>query len=116
MILDLYNEEPLILAVDNTTTFNLSTSPYSGLIATTTSSHAIGVASCNIPANGFGWVQTYGFCSTLIQGSITKGNGVQQSTSVAGAVTTFTGSNALLGNTLENCTSGQYNGVWLQIT
>ena len=116
IILDLYNDEPLITAVDSTTTFNLSANPYANLIASTTASHAVGVAASNIAANAFGWVQTYGMCSVLIKGSISKGNSVIQSTATAGAVATTSGSAALLGNTLEACIDGQYNSVWLQIT
>jgi hypothetical protein len=86
------------------------------VIASTTASHAVGVTTVNIPASNYGWVQNYGYCAALIQGSITKGNGIQQSTTTAGAVASFSGSSAILGNTLENCTNAQNNGVWLQIT
>ena len=113
---NLYNTEPLLKAVDSTTTFNLTDCSYDQVITSTTASHAVGVAACDIPATNYGWCQTYGFCAVLIKGSISKGNSIIQSTSTAGAVSTASGSSALLGNTLENCTDGQYNSVWLQIT
>ena len=117
IIVDLYNEEALILAVDNTSTFNLAASPYANCITSTTASHAVGVATCNISANNFGWVQTYGYCAALIDSSApAKGVGVQQSTATAGAVAALSGGNAILGNTLEATTSTQRNSVWLQIT
>lgn len=116
IFIDLVQNEPLITAVDAATTFNLAPNVFSNLITSTTSSHAVGIATTNIAANSFGWVQNYGFCAALIQGTISKGVAIQQSTTTAGAVATLTGTNALLGNTLENCTTGQNNGVWLQIT
>lgn len=116
-IIDLYQTEPLVNAVDTATTFNLTASPYVAVVASTTAAHAVGVASTNIPANNYGWVQNYGFCAVLIDSSApTKGASIIQSTATAGAVAIFSGTSAILGNTLENTVSAQTNGVWLQIT
>lgn len=61
-------------------------SPFSGVIASTTLSRAIGVPQVTLAAGEYGWVQTHGLASVLSDGAITKDVGGIQSTSVAGAV------------------------------
>lgn len=93
-------------------------SPFSGVVASTTLSRAVGVAPVTLAAAEYGWVQTHGTASVLADGIITKGYGVVQSTSVAGAVAISAGNAAtsqVVGSAPEATVDTKYNQIRLTI-
>lgn len=85
--------EPLVGAlVAGTNTVNLTASPYVGAIASTTASLPVGVVRTAIPANNFGWLQTYGQALISATGAIAKGASISVDTATtAGNVVVTSG-------------------------
>jgi hypothetical protein len=78
--------------VAGTNTVNLTASPYSGVVTSTTASLPIGVARAAIASGSYGWVQTYGHALIAATGAITKGAGISQDASTtAGNVSAASG-------------------------
>lgn len=93
-------------------------SPYSGVVASTTLSRAVGVPLVTLAAGEYGWVQTHGTASVLSDGIITKGYAAVQSISVAGAVAISAGNAATsqqVGSVPEATVDTKYNQVKLNI-
>jgi hypothetical protein len=93
-------------------------SPWSGVLASTTLSQAVGVPLATLAAGEYGWVQTKGPASVLADGVITKGYAVGQSTSVAGAVA-INGASAATSQTVgvapEATVDTKYNQLELDV-
>ena len=92
--------------------------PFYGVVASATLSESVGVAPITIPAGNYGWVQTKGIASVLADGIITKGYGVVQSTSVAGAVAISAGNAAtsqVVGVAPEATVDTKYNQILLDV-
>lgn len=100
-------------ALDTATTVVDLINPFSGVLATTTASAPVGVAQVDFAPGYFGWVQTKGYCSVLADGASGAGDGVGQSTNVAGAVTNSW--NTMVGVSLEANVDTEYNPVDLYI-
>ena len=93
-------------------------SPFSGVVASTTLSRAIGVPLVTLAAGEYGWLQTNGTAAVLSDGVITKGYEAVQSTSVAGAVTISAGNAATsqgVGVAPEATVDTKYTGIKLNI-
>lgn len=81
--------EPIATALSTSTTkVTLVANDYAAVITSTTAGLPIGIPQVTIPANNYGWVQRSGISAPLAQGAVTKGNGIVQSTTTAGAITT----------------------------
>lgn len=85
-------ENPLV-ALTTSGKATVTYDAYNGVIQspTTVTGRVVGVAVTAIPANNYGFIQTYGDVATLSDSTVgTIGQGVQRSTSTAGAVTQAT--------------------------
>lgn len=84
----LYLVDAIQIALTTSSRVGLLANAYKNVIvaATTVTAPAVGVAPCVITAAQYGWVQTWGPCSTLINGTPGVGIGVVSSATTAGAV------------------------------
>lgn len=92
---------------------------YSAIVApsSSTGDFVNGVANVSIPAGSYGWFQTRGPAAVLGNGSITKGSGVIQSATTAGAVDIEAAATITqrVGFAIQTGTSTKYNTVYLAI-
>lgn len=81
-------KDPIQVALTASSRVGLMPNPYKNVIiaATTVTAPVVGVAPMPIPATYYGWLQTWGTCSTLINGTPGVGIGVVSSATTAGAV------------------------------
>lgn len=96
--------------------------PYKNVLqfpVTTATGTLVGVAPCVIKATQFGWLQTWGICSTLIAGTPALGAMVLAPSSAAGAAIIMTTTNLvvaqLVGNMAQVGVDGKNNFVDLRI-
>jgi hypothetical protein len=89
--------------------------PFAGVAASTTLSQPVGVATVELAAGYFGWVQTKGIASVLIDGTPGKGDAVIQSDAVAGAVEVAGSTTQQIGVMPEAGVDTKYNQVALNI-
>jgi hypothetical protein len=84
----LYLEDPIQVALTTSSRVGLVHNAYKNLIInpTTATAAVAGVAAAPVTAAYYGWVQTWGPCSTLINGTPGVGIGVVVSATTAGAV------------------------------
>lgn len=82
----------ILVAFTTATTVGLTKSPYRDAIIhpSPPTAAVLGVTPVAVAANAFGWVQTWGPCSVLTEGTLVIGDSVQASSSADGAVTPFT--------------------------
>jgi hypothetical protein len=80
--------DPIQIALTTSSRVGLIPNPYKNLVVcpTTVTAKIIGVAPAVIPTTQFGWIQTYGAASVLINGTPGVGIGVVNSATTAGAV------------------------------
>lgn len=85
--------DPLPVAVvAGTNTVNITASPYSGVVASTTASLPVGVVRTALPAGYYGWLQTSGHALVAATGAVVKGAGIaQDQATTAGNVATGSG-------------------------
>ena len=86
----LASNDPVAVACTATTLSGLVVNPYSGIVVQPTSitNRCLGVTATDIAANAYGFVQTKGLASVLIQGTVVVGEPVRASgASNAGAAT-----------------------------
>lgn len=110
--------EPVRVALTaDTSEYTLVANPYNGVIIapTTETGPAVGVAPIAIPATNYGWLQTRGVCSTLIQGTPGAGISVARSDTTAGAVEISDGILQPVGAMVNTGVSGEHNAVSLSI-
>lgn len=110
--------DPVATALSTSTSKVDLINPFNGVVASTTLSQAVGVAPVTLAAGYYGWVQTKGVASALADGIITKGYGIVQSTSVAGAFMISAGNAAtsqVCGFAPEATVDTKYNQVALNI-
>jgi hypothetical protein len=113
-----YLAEPLQVALTSATSkVSLASSPYAGVITSTTVSRPVGVATVAIPANSFGWVQCYGYCAAVADASpATKGQTVKQSVTTAGTVTVAAAATDFaIGSAPEAGVATEARAIWLNI-
>lgn len=101
-------------ALDTATSVVDLINPYFGVVASATGSGPVGVAQVGFAAGAYGWVQTSGVASVLIDGAVNTGDSVGQSTNVAGAV--FSSWNNFVGNAVADGVDTEYCAVNLNIS
>jgi hypothetical protein len=110
--------EPLVSAVTSATSkVSLAASPFSAVLTSVTVSRPLGIATTAIPANGFGWIQTYGYCSAVSDVSApAKGAALKQSTATAGAIAAVAvATDFSIGSAPEAAISAEARAVWLNV-
>lgn len=96
-----------VAVVPGTNTVNLTASPYSGVVASTTASLPVGVVRTAIPAGNYGWLQTSGHVLVAATGAIVKGAGIaQDQATTAGNVATGSGVLYQIGVAKETAANG----------
>ncbi|MPZ20139.1 MAG: hypothetical protein GEV06_19810 [Luteitalea sp.] len=80
--------DPIQVALTTSSRVGLIANPYKNVIvaATTVTAPAVGVSPCIIASGEYGWLQTYGPASVLVNGTPGVGVGVVSSATTAGAV------------------------------
>lgn len=99
-ICNFYVRENPLVALTTSGKATVTLDSYNSVIQspTTITGKTIGVAVTAIPATNFGWIQVSGECAVLSDATVaTIGQGVQRSTSTAGAVTVATTNGADIG-------------------
>lgn len=80
--------DPIVIALTTSSKVVLAQHPYANVVVypTTKTSMAVGVSNNIITNAQYGWLQTYGACSVLVDTAIAIGSGIIGSQAVAGAV------------------------------
>ena len=122
-LLALENDDPIAVALTTSSRLGLIANPYNGVIQfpiTTATGIVAGVAVSAIPAGQYGWIQTWGLASVLINGTPALGAAVvTPSATTAGSVDVITTTNLvvaqMVGNMAQVGVSGKNNFVYLRI-
>lgn len=87
--------DPIQVALTASSRVGLRAHPYKNVIVcpTTLTAKVVGVAPCIIPVGQFGWIQTRGLASCLINGTPGVGIAVTNSATTSGAVDVITTTN-----------------------
>lgn len=110
--------EPVITALTTSSKVTATLNQFNGVIQspTTITGSVVGVAVKDIAASSFGWIQTHGICAVLSDATVgTIGQGVQRSTSTAGAVTQATTNGFPIGQAVVLGVSAECQPVFLTI-
>lgn len=109
--------DPLIVATDTTSRFDLIPNPYASVVVnpTTATSAPVGVAVFAVTAAQYGWIQTQGAVGILADGSVTVGTQVVASNGTAGAVEALTGVQAIVGTALTGAATTEYGNINLNL-
>jgi hypothetical protein len=111
-------EDPIVVALTTSSTVNMTVSPFNGVIQnpTTATGTPIGIAVSPIAGSSYGWVQTGGPVGGLSDATLAAvGTAISPSTATAGAFTAASGTNTVLGISMQTQTSAQYGMVYLQL-
>ena len=121
--LNLDPSDPVKVALTTSSRVGLIKNPYDGVIqfpVTTATGVLVGVAVSPIPAGEYGWLQTWGPCPVLINGTPALGSYViapsgttAGAVDIATAVTILTGQH--VGTMMQIGVSGKNNAVFLRI-
>ena len=109
--------EPIKVALTTSSEYTLVKNPYDSVVQapTTEVSGPVGVSPFDIPANEFGWLQTHGVASVLIEGTPAAGLSVSRSDNTAGAVEIGDGILSRVGRMEATGVAGEHNPVFLEI-
>ena len=115
--------DPIKVALTTSSRVGLIKNPYDGVIqmpVTTATGILVGVAVAAIAASEFGWIQTWGYCPVLINGTPALGaTVVSPSATTAGAVDVITTTNLvtaqIVGRMGQVGVSTKNNAVYLTI-
>jgi hypothetical protein len=112
--------DPVAIALTTSSKVNLEQNPWSAQIVAPTSATGdlvTGVANVSVAAASYGWFQTRGHAAVLGNGSITKGTGLVQSATTAGAVDAEAAASVgqRVGLAVQTGASTKYNTVYLSI-
>ncbi len=102
-VFTLYYEDALVTAVTTSTTFNLIANKYKNVIAipaTTATGVVVGVCTYVITNAQYGWIQTWGVCNVLGTDTTAQGAMVYSPANSAGAISGFTATTLLTGQTV----------------
>lgn len=116
LVANLY--EPIEVAlVASDTEVDLIKHPAKDCAESTTLAKAIGVANVAFASGEYGWVQTYGICSVLSDGTPAKNVRVIQSNGTAGAVEVQVETDVIetVGVVMETLVNGEEKAVYLSI-
>lgn len=111
-------DTPIQVALTSSSRIDLQQNAYANVIqapVTTATCVAIGVAPTVIKAATFGWLQTHGPCSTLIQGTPAVGAQVVGVASAAGAAAIASSTLGVIGYMMSTGVDGKNNFVYLNI-
>lgn len=115
-------KDPVQVALTSSSRVGLIANPYKGVIqfpVTTATGTLVGVATYIISATQWGWIQTWGLCSTLIAGTPALGAMVLAPSSAAGAAIIMTTTNLvvaqIVGTMAQIGADGKNNFVFLRI-
>jgi hypothetical protein len=110
-------EEPLIVALTSAASkVSLVKHTAKDVTHSTTIGTAVGVANVAVASGSYAWLQTYGTCSVLADGTPTKGYGLIQSDAVAGAVeVAAAATNQVVGVAQETFVDTKYPAAFLKI-
>lgn len=112
-------DEPLSVALTTTSRVDLVPNPYNGVVQnpTTATSAPVGVATKNITAGYYGWVQTKGAANVTTEGTIVVGAMVVASNGTAGAVEDGASATdqARVGTALSGVGSGENGAILLNL-
>jgi len=114
-------EDSVQVALTTASRCGLLANPFNGVIQApiVLTASVVGVAQYIIPANNFGWVQTRGPASVLINGTPALGAGVTNGATTAGSVDVITTTNlvtsVLVGYMMQVGVSTKNNLVFLRI-
>jgi hypothetical protein len=118
----LHLRDPIQVALTTSSRVGLMPNAYKAVIKTPTTNTAkvVGVAPAPLVASTYGWLQTYGPCSTLINGTPAITAPVVNSGTTAGAVDKWTTAAAdvavtVVGNMMQVGVSGKNNFVFLTL-
>jgi hypothetical protein len=121
LTLTLMPDDPVQVAITTASRFNLVASPYTGVIQTPTAKTGtiVGVAQYVITTLQFGWVQTWGPCSVLINGTPAITAPIINGATAAGSVDVFTtaafATATLIGEMMQVGVSGKNNSAYIRI-
>ncbi len=110
--------DPIWKAFTTTSDVTLTKHPYDSLIVAPTSLTApvVGVPIIDVPANHYFWLQTFGPCSVLTEGTIVIGQNVGASTTTSGAVSAIGAyTTAVVGWTMQVNATTEYSLIFLKI-
>lgn len=113
-------EEPVRVTTTGTCKVDVKVHPYAGIVVapTTQTSAVVGAAVHAISASEYGWIQTYGVCGVLAQGTVVVGDGlVPANTTTTGTVVSRADASleASIGYALHGAASTDYALVYLTI-
>lgn len=114
--------DPIQVGLTGTSRVGLIPNPYGGVIPMPTATATgllVGVATYPIPAGEFGWLQTWGLCSCLVNGTPALGATVVAPSAAIGAVDVITTTNLvtaqIVGHMAQLGVAGKSNAVFLTI-
>lgn len=121
--LKLMKDDPVTVALTTSSRVGLIANKYNGVIqmpVTTATGVLVGVAVSAIPANGFGWIQTWGPAPGLIAGTPALGAIVMAPGAVAGAAEIIVAAGTLIvaqivGQMMQVGVAGKNNAIDLRI-
>jgi hypothetical protein len=96
-------KDAIQIALTTSSRVGLIANPYRGVIqfpVTTATGIVAGVAGYVITAAQYGWIQTWGMCSTLIAGTPALGAGVMTPSTAAGSAVVLTTTNLVVAQTV----------------
>jgi hypothetical protein len=116
-------DDPIQVALTSSSRVGLLANPYRDVVqmpVTTATGVLVGVAPYIIAATQYGWLQTWGPCSTLIAGTPALGAIVMTPGAAAGAAEIIVAAGTLIvaqivGNMMQIGVSGKNNWVYLKI-
>lgn len=110
-------EQPLPVALDNTSVVSLIPNLYKGVIINpaSPSSVVVGASPVALAAGTFVWIQVKGTCPLLNDSNTTIGKAISPSASVAGAFITAIAGSPVIGRTIEAGVDTKKHAVYLDM-
>lgn len=121
LILNLYKDDAIQVALTTSSRVGLIANPYADVLVvpTTATGVVVGVPHALITAASYGWLQTWGPCALLINGTPANGVSVINSATTAGAADVAAVANEaatrFVGRMMQIGVSGKNNAVMLMI-
>jgi hypothetical protein len=116
--LNLYDDDPVVVALTTSSKVDLQQNPYSAVIqapVTTLTGAIVGVAGFAIPSGEYGWLQTWGMCGVLIDGTPGVGMAVSSPAAVAGGAAINSSTLTMIGDMLVTGVDTKVKAVFLKI-
>ena len=116
--LNLYADDAVQVALTSSSKLDLQINPYKNVIqapVTTLTAAIVGVATYPVTTAQYGWIQTWGPCGVLIDGTPAVGMSVSSPASVAGAAAINSSTLTIIGDMLSTGVTAKVNAVFLKI-